>query len=870
LKPEAASTVTLQPGQTLSHYRLVEKIGEGGMGVVWKAEDTKLGRHVALKVLPAHLADSPDRRRRFETEARAAGQLNHPNVLAVYDVGAHEGAPYVVTELLEGETLRERMVGSALSPRRAIDYAVQIAQGLAAAHDKGIVHRDLKPDNIFITKEGRLEILDFGLAKLTGPAEIPEEASAAPTQMEETAPGVVIGTIAYMSPEQARGKPADHRSDIFNLGIILYEMLSGRRPFKGESSVDTLMAIAKEDPPDLSQVRPGIPPGLERVVHHCLEKNPEERFQSTRDLAFDLEALQGSGSGAARAVAGPAPRPRLLLGIAAAAALLALAAGILLGRRSAPAIPDPHYNQLTYRQGTVHSARFAPDGQTIVYSAAWEGQPSQIYTTRPEGRGSRSLGMEGAEILSISSSGEMAILLDRMTLIGWMSRGRLALAPLAGGAPREIRDNVQDADWSPDGSVLAATVSVESGFQLECPLGTVLYKTSGYLSHPRLSPSGDRIAFFDHPVAGDNVGRVSVVDLEGAKRDLTPVYNSTRGIAWRPDGREIWFSAVVEHSNGQIFAVDLDGNLRAVARAPVNVSVQDISSDGRVLATQELLRRGMAALPPGETEERDLSWLDWSWVTDITPDGRTVLFSEQGVGGGPEYSVYIRGTGGTPAVRLGEGNAMAFSPEGDWVLAVGVERPDRLHLLPTGAGQARLVTEGGPLIWGAEWLPGGRRIVALAAGEDEELRIHLIDPESGSVRPLSEEVVAPARFFGTPDGKAVAALGPDRRLRLYRVDGGGSVPVPGAEEGEGPVAWLDGGRTLLVNRVGDTPARVFRIEMATGARMIWRDLAPADPAGLLDVGPIHVTPDGGSYVYSYRRWLSTLYLVEGLVPEEAL
>ncbi|HXM78675.1 MAG TPA: serine/threonine-protein kinase, partial [Thermoanaerobaculia bacterium] len=323
--------MALAPGTRLGPYEILAAIGAGGMGEVYRARDERLGREVAIKVLPASFSADPDRLRRFEQEARAAGILNHPNITAVYDIGTNEsdGAPYVVQELLEGETLRSRLGAGAFTPRKALGHALQIANGLAAAHEKGIVHRDLKPENIFVTKDGRVKILDFGLAKLTSPRE-EGSASRLPTTAGETEPGMVLGTLGYMSPEQVRGKPADARSDIFSFGAILYEMLSGKRAFHGDSAADTMSAILMKDPPDLSVTNQNISPGLERVVRHCLEKNPEERFQSARDLAFDLESLSDISGVAPGGKAAPAASSRrtglLLLVAGVAVAALALAA----------------------------------------------------------------------------------------------------------------------------------------------------------------------------------------------------------------------------------------------------------------------------------------------------------------------------------------------------------------------------------------------------------------------------------------------------------------------------------------------------------------------------------------------------------------
>jgi len=330
--------MTLASGTKLGPYEILSPLGAGGMGEVYRARDTRLGRDVAIKVLTSSLSQDADRLRRFEQEAKAAGVLNHPNLTAVYDVGSHDGMPYVVQELLEGETLRSAIASGRLPRRKAMEYALQLAQGLAAAHEKGIVHRDLKPENVFVTNEGRLKILDFGLAKLA-PREPASTSTAIPTETAGTEPGVVMGTLGYMSPEQVRGQAADARSDIFSFGAILYEMLSGQRAFRGGSAADTMSAILKEDPPDLSAASRGVSPGLERVVRHCLEKQPEQRFRSAHDLAFALqEVASDSGS------TGVAPHRSLPVRNVATAivvvALLLVAAAVVLRRRTREGAPE--------------------------------------------------------------------------------------------------------------------------------------------------------------------------------------------------------------------------------------------------------------------------------------------------------------------------------------------------------------------------------------------------------------------------------------------------------------------------------------------------------------------------------------------------
>src|SRR6266540_2877442 len=517
--------MTLSPGTRLGPYEILAPLGAGGMGEVYRARDARLGREVAIKVLPASFSQDSDRLRRFEQEARAAGILNHPNITAVHDLGTADGAPYIVTELLEGETLRSRLGAGALSPRKAIDYAVQTAKGLAAAHEKGIIHRDLKPENLFLTNDGRVKILDFGLAKLTQPEGQAAQQTNLPTAAAATEPGVVMGTLGYMSPEQVKGKPADQRSDIFSFGAILYEMLSGVRAFHRDSAAETMSAILREEPPDLSATNRSIQPGLERTVRHCLEKNPEERFYSARDVAYDLEALSGLSGAAVAApgtVAGARSRPSwpLLAGAVLATALVCGLATYFAVARAGNR-PPPSFRQLSFRRGQILSARFAPDGQTVIYSAAWDGKPMEVFVGRPESPESRPFGLAGAEVLAVSKTGEMAVSLNRRQTVPFTRVGRLARISIAGGAPRDIIDDVQWADWGPDGQSLAVVREVGVSNRLEFPIGKVLYETTGWISHPRVSPNGDLVAFIDHRVLRDDGGSVAVVDRAGKKKTLS-------------------------------------------------------------------------------------------------------------------------------------------------------------------------------------------------------------------------------------------------------------------------------------------------------------------------------------------------------------
>jgi len=587
--------VPLNAGSRLGPYEILAPIGAGGMGEVYRARDARLGREVAIKVLPASFSADPDRLRRFEQEARAAGILNHPNITAVYDIGSDEaGEPYVVSELLEGETLRTALAGGKLSARRAVDYALQVAHGLAAAHEKGIVHRDLKPENLFVTRDGRVKILDFGLAlwrpldaagrgqtAAGGDPLAGNALTALPTvDAPLTEPGMLLGTLGYMSPEQVRGRPADARSDIFSFGAILYEMLSGNRAFRGDSAADTMSAILKEDPPDLSLTNQNVSPGLERVIRHCLEKNPEQRFHSAHDLAFDLEALSGtSGTGAPAPVSGPLRTGTRVAMAAAAALLLGLAAGHFLWTASAPATPG--FRRLTFRRGNIGTARFAPDGQSIVYSAAWETSPIAIYSSRLDRPESLPLGFPKADLIGVSATSELGLSLhDAMSPRDVGATGTLARATIGGGAPREVLEYVNRADWTADGRDFVIVRAVGGRERIESPIGKVLYTSpdSGIVDI-RVSPAGDRIAFVE---ASSRGAFVCVVDREGHRSVLTKRI-AARHACWSPDGREIWYDVRGDSGEGRIESVDLAGRARSRVRVPAGLIIHDIARDGRLL-----------------------------------------------------------------------------------------------------------------------------------------------------------------------------------------------------------------------------------------------------------------------------------------------
>jgi serine/threonine protein kinase len=676
------------------------------MGEVYQAHDTKLERDVAIKVLPSAFVHDPDRLSRFQREARMLASLNHPNIATIFGLEQSDGVNYLVMELVPGQTLAERVSPGALKIEEALKLGVQIAEALEAAHERGVIHRDLKPANVKVTPEGRVKVLDFGLAKAyAGDGEM--DLSNAPTLTAMgTEEGKILGTPAYMSPEQARGKPVDKRTDIWAFGCVLYELLSGKVAFRGETVSDTIAAVLERDP-DFQKLPPATSAKIRNLLQRCLQKDSQRRQRDIGDARIEIEESLAAPQVAEPSVATIPRRAgwlrEILWGITSLL-LAGIAAGFVSLSRRPP--EPPVYHQVTFRRGTIRSARFGPDGKTIIYSASYEGSRIQTYWMRTESPESTALPFPNSTLHAVSSSGELAIGLRRGSTV------TQTVVALAGGAPREILDGPADEDWAPDSENLAVAHTVGDHDRIEFPVGNVLYDPGPNvgLRDVRFSPQGDLIAFVE---SGPNGNSISVVDRSGKRRVVSSGWDDPVDLAWNPLSGEIWFTAREVHgsSGGLVLhAISLAGKHRVVARVPGLLLIQDIARDGRVLLKQTKWPTSMICLPPASSKDVDLSWFDFSHGKDLSNDGKSILFDEGGIASGGKADVYLRGTDGSPAVHLGEGYAVGLSPDGKWALSGRTDFADRLVLLPVGTGQSRVVkAEGLELIY-AECVNAGAKI----------------------------------------------------------------------------------------------------------------------------------------------------------------
>ena len=855
-------------GVRLGPFEILAPLGAGGMGEVYRARDTRLDRTVAIKILPGELLNAADRRvERFRHEARVIARITHPNICTLHDIGEDGSAIFLVMEYVDGATLARRLEDGALPLPLAMRVAIQIADALDHAHRHGVVHRDLKPGNVMLTRDS-VKLLDFGLAKLK---QRDEQAPIDATRSEPlTAADTIVGTVPYMAPEQIEGREVDARTDIFSFGVVLFEMVCGRRPFSGDSRASLMAAIVTAEPPALSSLHAQAPASLERVIRRCLAKDPEDRWQTARDLAAELRWIAEIGSGTTAAAGMTRRRGRIALWSAVGGA--ALTAGVL-GATVRSMWPIPvvaEFQPATFRKGVVSSARFTPDGQSFVYTASWDGEPYAAFLGRPGSGDARDLALPDSRIVSISRAGDMAVLFGPQNIERAFGVRTLARIPMAGGARRDVLTGVVDADWIP-GTDALAVIRDPGGrrpWTVEFPAGTTVHEARAAWSL-RVSPDGNRIAFFEGPLLFDSApeAMVTVIDKSGHKstvsKDLTGY-----GLAWAPSGREVWFTATRPRQHApQLRAVSLEGIERTVHRAPDWLVLHDISADGRVLLSRNTIRISMACKPARDVRERDFTWLLASSVTGLSPDGETVIFADPlaalAASGVP--TIFRRKLDGSPAVPIGEGTAPALSPEGQWVLALS---EDHLVLLPTGAGAAVTLPKGDVVrSSGGRWLDS-QRIVFTGDPGDNKPRGYIQEIPKGIPRAITPEgVTLGGRAAVRNQNSILGRVGPT--WRLFSIREGDSQAVPALTPKDHPLQWSEDGRYVytvdIVEGLRPSAVEVFRVELATGARVLWKTLSPSDPVGVEDLrGTVAITPDAQAYCYSFMRRLGDLFVVDGL------
>ena len=857
--------MSLAPGLSLLQFRLVEKIGEGGMGEVWRAVDTTLDRDVAIKVPPLALAADTERLARFEREAKVLASLNHPNIAAVYGFPEARGLRFLAMEMVRGEDLARVLSRGPLPLNEALDAARQIAAALEAAHDHGVIHRDLKPANVMRTPDGQIKVLDFGLAKALGTADRSSAQSATITSAGSQA-GTILGTASYMSPEQARGQIVDRRTDLWAFGCVLFEMLTGERAFGGATVTDVLAAVVRGEP-DWDRIPPDTPVAVRRLLRRCLEKEPRKRLRDAGDASLLLDESPEDG----RVASLPAAPPRRATAVAILGIVVGLAGlvgGLWIARRGATSATTREasrvtFTRVTFERGMMRSARFAPDGRTIVYGAAWDGPPIKLYLARTDSPEGAPIPLPPGELFNISKSGEMAVGLG-FAYYGWLGTGTLARTSVLGGSAREILTQVRSADWSPDGSELAVVHRVEGFDQLEYPVGTVLAKTTGYFADVRVSPDGERVAFADHPSWGDNRGNLAVVDRAGKRTTLASDFAIMQGVAWAPGGGEVWFTGSEGGAAAALYAANLGGPSRVVYPSMGFNELFDISADGRVLLGSQRTERDAMALMAGSTAPRSLVVPgEASVVRAISPDGRAVLVANQIP---KEYETFLIRSDRPGATRLGVGEGNAISLDGQWALLNAADYRS-LFIVPLGVGPTRTLPNPDGIAYESivTWLGDGKRVVVVGRHASEASRAYVVDIATGAGKPFGPSGAMWPYFSGPP-------VSPDDRLaivqdgsgtpKLCPLDGGDALPILGLLPDDRPVTWCEDGSAIFVAG-RQLPISIDRLDLSSGRRTPWATITPSDSAGVRFAVPM-ITPDGKYWTLSVARVLTGLYVVDGL------
>jgi serine/threonine protein kinase/WD40 repeat protein len=762
---------SIPAGTILGEYVISAPLGAGGMGEVYRARDPRLDRDVAVKVLPKSLSADPDRLRRFDQEARAAAALNHPNILAVYQMGTYEGMPYLVSELLEGETVREHLKRARMPLHKAIAFGIQIAQGLAAAHDKGIVHRDIKPENLFITKDGRAKILDFGLARLSQPRAAAAQSDQ--TLTLKTDPGILLGTVGYMSPEQVRGEPADNRSDIFAFGVVLYEMVTGKQTFHKGSSVETMSAILNEEPSSISQLAADTPFALQKVVHRCLEKAPQQRFQSASDLAFALESIENNA-----AVIAASASKRLRVAITAAALVIALGVALLafLGTRTAPVPLVSSYLQLTHDGaqknllGTDGSRLYLGSASSAVQGVAVipvsGGEPRTLSLTDSPNMFPLSLSPDGSEILLVNA-------------VGVPPRGPLWSVPVLGGSPRRLGDAIGiDGSWSRDGSKLAYC----DGNDLYAAEGDgshsrKLVSMKSIIARPAWSPDGARIRFDTLSDPGSIVGERASWEISANGTDLHRLFAGQQNSSdeccgqWTADGKYFVFQSL-----GQIWALPEKERFSFSTPTPIQLTSSPMSLYGPLPSKDGKKLFVVGRTYRGELMRLDLKSSNFSpFLAGISAeypafskDGQWVAYTTY-----PEGNIWRSRVDGTARVQLTfsplYGVMPRWSPDGKRIIffkfADG-NKPARMYEIPAEGGSPRELLPDDPHNHlDPNFSPDGSKIVfggdlndVTAADNAAGIRVLDLATNQISTLPDSQRLFSPR---WSPDGNSIAALTSD-------------------------------------------------------------------------------------------------------------